>query len=119
MLNKRAKRFSSSEPHLKTGGLVWMVKDNSPRGYYPLARVKSLNYGNDGRTRSAVIRSATGKYTRPIVKFPTILWGRSMLARLTVRLFHNEVNSYRIFWVRFQQNCYLKLKKPFNLSEKT
>ena len=45
-----------------------MIEDNSPRGHYPLARVKSLNYGIDGIARSAVIRTATGEYNSPIVK---------------------------------------------------
>ena len=73
MLNKRAKWFSSPESQLKTGDLVWLIEHNSPRGHYSLARVKSLNYGNDGLARSAVIRSTTGKYTRPIVKLTPVL----------------------------------------------
>ena len=73
MLNKRAKRFSSPESHLKTGDLVWLIEHNSPRGHYPLARVKSLNYGNDGIAQSTVIRSVTGVYTRPIVKLAPVL----------------------------------------------
>ena len=72
MLNKQAKLFSSPELHLKNGDLVWMIEDNSPRGHYPLARVRSLNYGNDGIARSAVIGSATGEYTCPTVKLALI-----------------------------------------------
>ena len=82
MLNKRAKWFSSPESHLKTGDLVCMIEDKSPRGQNPLARVKSLNYGNDGLARSAVFRSATGEY--PF----SLFWGRSMLARLSLRSFY-------------------------------
>ena len=48
MLNKRTKWFSSSESHVKTGDLVWLIEDKNPRDHYPLVRVKSLNYGNDG-----------------------------------------------------------------------
>ena len=73
MLNTRAKWFSSPESLLKTGDIVWFIEDNSPRGHYPLARVKSLNYGNDGIAQSAVIRSATGEYARPIVILATVL----------------------------------------------
>ena len=73
MLNKRAKWFCSPESHLKTGVLVWLIEHNSPRGHYPLARVKSLNYGNDGIARSAIIRSTTGEYTRPIKKLAPVL----------------------------------------------
>ena len=32
-----------------------------------------MNYGNDGIARSVVIRSATGEYTRPIVKPAPVL----------------------------------------------
>ena len=73
MLNKRAKWFSSPESHLKTGDLVWLIEDYSPRGHYPLARAKSLNYGNDDIERSAVVRSAPGEYSRPIVKLGPVL----------------------------------------------
>ena len=73
MLNKRAKWFSSPESHLKTGDLVWFIEDNNPRGHYPLARVKSLNYGNDSIAQSTVIRSATGENTHPIVKLAPVL----------------------------------------------
>ena len=72
MLSKRAKLLSFPKSHLKNGDLVWMIEDNSPRGYYALARVRSLNYGNDGIARSAVIRSATGEYTCPIVKLAPV-----------------------------------------------
>ena len=40
--------FSPESLHLKTRDLVWMIKGNFPRINYPLARVKSLNYGDDG-----------------------------------------------------------------------
>ena len=86
MLKKIVKLFSSQETHLRTGDLVWMIEDKSPRDHYLLARVKSLNYGNDGIARSSVIRAATGEYTRPIVKLPRVLapWGSlSGLARLS------------------------------------
>ena len=50
-----------------------MTEDISTRGQYPLVPVKSLNYGNDGIARFAVIRPATGEYTRLIVELALFL----------------------------------------------
>ena len=41
-LNKRSKWHSDSGDILKTGDLVWTVDERSPRGHYPLARIKTL-----------------------------------------------------------------------------
>ncbi|XP_077985927.1 uncharacterized protein LOC144440430 [Glandiceps talaboti] len=50
-------------------GDVVLVEDKSvPRLRWPLALVEKLNVGNDGLVRSAVIRTRTGKTSRPIVK---------------------------------------------------
>ena len=65
-LNKRAKWFFSPESHIKTGDLVDMIEDNSPRRHYPLARVNSFNCGNE-------VTSVTGENTRPIVKLAHVL----------------------------------------------
>ena len=50
-----------------------MIEETSPRGHNPLARAQSLNYGNYGIARSAVIRPATGENTRPILKIALAL----------------------------------------------
>ena len=73
MLNKQMKLFLSPDSHLKTGDFVWLIEHNSPRGHYPLARVKLLSYGNDDIARSTVNRSPTGAYTRPVVKLAPVL----------------------------------------------
>ena len=67
-LNKRSKWHSDSDVILKTGDLVWIVDERSPRGHYPLARIKTLNYGNDNIARSAVVTTRSGELTRPAVK---------------------------------------------------
>ena len=41
-LNKRVKWHTHSEFTLKTGDLVWVIEPDSPRGYYPLARIVKL-----------------------------------------------------------------------------
>ena len=65
--------FFSPESHFKAGDLVWIIEANSSKGHCPLARVKSLNYGNDGRMPSAVKRPATGEYTPPILKLAPVI----------------------------------------------
>ena len=118
MLNKRAKWFSSPESRLKTGDLFWLIEDNRPRYHYALAGVKSLNYGNNGIARSAVIRSATGEYTDPIVKLAPVL---TPLGAEDV----NAINyaSFFIMWSFhielfgsiFGQKRYLKRRTSFKL----
>ena len=60
---------------LKTGGLglVRFVEPTSPRGYYALARVMSLNYDKDNVTGSANLGIVSGNYTRPLVKLVPVL----------------------------------------------
>ena len=74
-LNKRVKWHTNSEFTLKTGDLVWVIEPDSPRGYYPLARIVKLNYGQDGCARSALVKTATREVTRPTVKLAPVLQG--------------------------------------------
>ena len=71
-LNKRSKWHSDSDVILKTGDLVWIVDERSPRGHYPLARIKTLNYGKDNIARSAVVTTRSGELTRPAVKLAPV-----------------------------------------------
>ena len=72
-LNKRVKLHAPPEISLKTGDMVWLVESTSPRGHYPLARIKSLIYGKDNTARSANLRTVSGNYTRPLVKLVPVL----------------------------------------------
>ena len=47
-LNKRIKWYNHSDFTLKTGDLVWVIDPDSSSGYYPLARIVKLHYGQDG-----------------------------------------------------------------------
>ena len=58
---------------MKTGDLEWFVESTNPRGHYPLARIMSLNYGNDNTDRSANLRTFSGNYTRPLVRLDTLV----------------------------------------------
>ena len=71
-LNVRSKWNRQDPTTLETGDLVWIVEPTSPRGFYPLARVKGLHYGCDGIARSAVIRSSAGVFTRPTIKLVSV-----------------------------------------------
>ena len=59
-------KFPSDEM-LKTGDLVWIIDSDSQRGYYSLARILSLRYGNDGIARSAQVQLKSGSLIRPVV----------------------------------------------------
>ena len=72
-LNERVKWHSPPEYSLKTRDMVWLVESTSPRGYYPLARIMSLNYGKDNTSQSANLRTVSGNYTRPLVKLVPVL----------------------------------------------
>ena len=64
-LNRRCKWNTPSDEILKTGGIVWIIDSDRPRGYYPQARILSLRYGNDVIARSAQIQPKS--LIRPIV----------------------------------------------------
>ena len=72
-LNRRAKWSTQSDRQLKTGHLVWMVEATSPRGYYPLARVVKLHFGNDAVARSAEVKTTSRNLVRPVVKLAPVL----------------------------------------------
>ena len=72
-LNRRSKWQTPVEQHLKTGGLVWVVEETNPRGYYPIARITELRYGSDCVARSVVLRTPSGSLVCPLVKLVPIL----------------------------------------------
>ena len=72
-LNKRVKWHTHSDSTLKTGDLVWVIEPDSLRGYYPLARIVKLNYGQDGCDQSALVYTATREVTRLTVKLAPVL----------------------------------------------
>ena len=72
-LNKRVKWNTLSDFTHKTGDLVWVIAPDSPRGYYPLARIVKLNYGQDGCVRSTLVKSTTREITRSTVKLAPVL----------------------------------------------
>ena len=61
--------------------LIWVIEPDSPRGYYTLARIIKLHYGQDGCARSALVQTATRENTQPTVELAPVLpssWGRML-----------------------------------------
>ncbi|XP_077867413.1 uncharacterized protein LOC144356574 [Saccoglossus kowalevskii] len=53
---------------IRVGDIVLVEDTSVPRIKWKLAMIEQLNTGNDGLVRSAYIRTATGKTSRPITK---------------------------------------------------
>ena len=88
-LNKRSKWHSDSDVILKTGDLVWIVDERSPRGHYPLARIKTFKNGKDYIARSAVVTTRSGELTRPSVKLVPVfapLGAEDVRAQINLKL---------------------------------
>ena len=54
--------------NLRIGDRQVVIDDNLPRGRWPLARVMRTFPGRDGKVRVAEVKTATGVYTRPVVR---------------------------------------------------
>ena len=59
-LNRRSKWPKAAADELKTGDLVWITENLSPRGLFPVGRIKRLCFGDDGFARSAEMRTKSG-----------------------------------------------------------
>ena len=54
---------------IKLGDVVLMEEANTPRGFWPLARVQGVYPGSDGRIRSVELVTSAGTiYRRPVTK---------------------------------------------------
>ena len=49
-----------------------MYDDNAVRGKWTLGRIIEVYPGEDGRTRDAKVKTATGEYSRPVTKIAVI-----------------------------------------------
>ena len=66
---QRRKWVSDSSCPLIVGSLVWIEDTHCPRGSYPLAHVDKMHLGDEGRVRSATLKTMSGLLVRPLVKF--------------------------------------------------
>ena len=63
------KKWLKKTRDLKVGDIVLMMEQNSPRGYWPLARVDEVVPSSDGTIRQAKVRTASGRtFLRPANK---------------------------------------------------
>ena len=49
----------------KIGVVVWILKDLTPRGIWPLGRVTAEHSGRDGTALVVTVRTAYGTFDRP------------------------------------------------------
>ena len=63
------KKWNTEVDNLAEGDVVLMAEDDSPRGFWPLARVTEVIPGEDGRVRSVRVQTASKSvYHRPVSK---------------------------------------------------
>jgi len=61
-------KWQRTQRELGVGDLVMLTDEWSPRNKWPLARVSAVFPSGDGHVRSVEVRTARGKYVRPIAK---------------------------------------------------
>ena len=70
-LHQRSKWNQDHHP-LQVGDFVWVLKNLTPRGIWPLRRIVSLHPGSDGITRVCSVRTAYGTFERPAVSLSRV-----------------------------------------------
>ena len=65
-LSRRSKWSNSNDRPLKVDDIVWVLKDQTPRGIWPLRRVTETTPGRDGETRVVKVKTAYGTFVRPV-----------------------------------------------------
>ena len=72
-LMKRPK-WNETQPPLKVGDIVWVLKDLTPRGIWPIGRVVEEHPGRDGTTRVVTVRTSHGTLNRPATALVKVFW---------------------------------------------
>jgi len=72
------KKWQHEEKNVKEGDLVLLAEDGVKRGQWPLGRVERAFPGSDGHVRSALVKTASGKFHRPIVKLCLVEEGANL-----------------------------------------
>ena len=71
-LQQRTKWAKEELIEPKTGDLVWIVDKNVHPFNFPLGRIQEVHKSDDQIARSALVKTLTGSYKRPIVKLITV-----------------------------------------------
>ena len=72
ILQERSK-WNSACRNLAVGDVVLIVDGDTPRSSWPMGRVMEVSKGRDGFVRSASVKTAYGRYTRPVHKLCMLL----------------------------------------------
>ncbi|XP_075256645.1 uncharacterized protein LOC142349118 [Convolutriloba macropyga] len=72
ILTKRSK-WSEQGDSLKVNDLVWILKDLTPRGIWPLGQIVETSPGKDGSVRVVKVKTAYGTYFRPVAGLARVL----------------------------------------------
>ena len=67
MFLSSTKEWQKSNEELDEGDIVWVLKDFTPTGIWPLGKIVKAHRGSDGIARSFDIQTATGMVQRPAV----------------------------------------------------
>ena len=72
-LLKRSKWSDSGQTPLRVNDIVWILKDMTPRGIWPLGRVREVYPGREGQHRVVKVKTAYGTYVRPVSALARVL----------------------------------------------
>ena len=67
-LQQRTKWANEELSEPRVGDLVWIIDRNVHPFNYPLGRIEEVYKGDDKVTRSALVKTGTGSYKRPVIK---------------------------------------------------
>ena len=70
-LHHRSK-WNQQLPPITVGELVWVLRDFTPRGIWPIGRVEAVFPGRDGQTRVCSVKTAYGTFERPAVSLSRV-----------------------------------------------
>ena len=70
-LHHRSK-WNQQLPSITVGELVWVLRDFTPRGIWPIGRVEAVFPGQDGQTRVCSVKTAYGTFERPAVSLSRV-----------------------------------------------
>ena len=62
------RKWTAEGDDMRVGDLVLVVDNDAPRGMWSLGRIIQPISSADGRVRAAVVKTATGEYTRPVAR---------------------------------------------------
>ena len=72
-LLKRSKWSDSGQTPLRVNDIVWILKDMTPGGIWPLGRVLEVYPGRDGQHRVVKVKTAYGTYVCPVSALARVL----------------------------------------------